>query len=235
MGAATLAAASPAFAVPVESTIDTSSSTVESTIDWSHMQDEYSFSSPITVRATLTGGDSGASTKVFERADVTVGEGVELDATDLVTDPGDVPGAVSVDIDDSTGRITVAVLEAGCLNGLDVSIISTEAVSSVGVQVDSLFAVADPALALTATSGATGIDLSWAPAEGATGCVDLGSVGDTATFDYVIYSIVYDVLVPDDVLPTSGNGPALAVSAASMVAVGLLLRRVAVRRPVRPR
>src|SRR6476646_11866850 len=62
----------------------------------------------ITVSLDLPNGSGSTGPKVFERDNVTPGPGVELDATDLKSNPSDWCGSLSVDIDPNAEHITVA-------------------------------------------------------------------------------------------------------------------------------
>lgn len=223
VGAAALSITGPsaALAMPPDSTLVWDGGTVEFS----------EFESPADVTATLEDGDP-ARQKVFERTEVTVGDGVELDESDLVSNPADLAGAVSVDIDEEAATVTVTVTEEGCVTGLSVRIAYDGATTLISETADGLFGDATD-VELVAEAGLGAYDITWAATGDA--CVELGPVGSTSTFDYALYILVYDTFGPDDPMPVAGNGTSVALAAASLLVIGAVLTRLAVRRVARPR
>ncbi|MFM7045673.1 MAG: hypothetical protein ACKOYG_09030 [Ilumatobacteraceae bacterium] len=189
------------------------------------------FESPADVTATLEDGDPSMQ-KVFERTEVTVGDGAELDESDLVANPADLAGAVAVDIDEEAATITVTVVEEGCVTGLHVGISYDGSTTLITPVADGLFG-GSADVELTAESGLDTYDITWT-ATGET-CVELGPVGSASTFDYALYILVYDTFGPDDPMPVAGNGLSIAVAAAVLLVAGVVLTRAAARRAARPR
>ncbi|MFM2184075.1 MAG: hypothetical protein RJB61_2369 [Actinomycetota bacterium] len=223
VGAAALSIAGPsaALAMPPDSTLVWDGGTVEFA----------DFDSPVDVTATLEAGDP-AQPKVFERTEVTVGDGVELDESDLVSNPGDLAGAVSVDIDEEAETITVTVTEEGCVTGLSVRIAYDGSTAFISEQVAGLFGDATD-VELAAEGGLGAYVITWA-ATGDT-CVELGPVGSASSFNYALYLLAYDDFGPDDPMPVAGNGTSVALTAAALLMIGAVLTRLAVRRVARPR
>lgn len=230
MAAAAVVMSGPAMAsaAPPDSTLVPP----DGTLVWGGGYESYTrFDLPFDLSVELESGDP-TSPKVFERTEVMPGDGAELDDTDLVSNPADLAGAVSVEIDEMAGTLTVTVLEAGCVTRLGVLLSYDGPTTTIDARSDGLFPVDSP-VSLSATSAAGTYAIEWTATSEA--CVDLGPVGSSAVFDYALSIIAYDVLGPDDLLPIAGGGLAVAVVAATMLGAGLLLRRAAARRPARPR
>jgi hypothetical protein len=204
----------------------------ESTWVWDGGTDTFTeFDAPVDVVASLRHSDPIVRA-TYERTGVTVGDGVELDETDLVENPGEDPGAVSVDIDQVAGSITVAIVEAGCVSELVVSIRYDGPTTLVAPVADNLFGGVE-GVELLAEAGIGVFHLTWM-ALGDT-CVDLGPVGSFTTFDYALLILAYDDFGPDDSLPRAGSEGTTSMIAFAVMAVGVAISRLAARRSVRTR
>jgi hypothetical protein len=163
---------------------------------------------------------------------VVAGDGPELDATDLVSNPAALAGAVSVEVDEAAGTIAVSVVEAGCVTRLGVALTYDGPTTTVAVVSDALFESATE-MRLDAVAGVGSYELEWTASGGT--CVGLGPVGSTTVVDYALLILVYDDFGPGGPMPVAGGGAALAAVAAVVLLSGLLLRRAGTRRPARPR
>jgi hypothetical protein len=204
----------------------------ESTWVWDGGTDTFTeFDAPVDVVASLRHGDPSLGA-TFERTGVTVGDGVELDETDLVENPGESAGAVSVDIDQDAGSITVTVIEVGCVSELAVIIRYDGPTTLVAPVTDDLFGGAE-GVELLAEAGIGVFHLTWT-VQGDT-CVELGPVGSSTTFDYALLILAYYDFGPGKSLPTAGSDSTTSMVAFVVVLLGLVTSRLATRRPARTR
>lgn len=199
----------------------------DSTWVWDGGTDTFTeFDGPVdvTVAAWVTDPDLPKS---FERSDAIVGDGAELDETDLVANPAELDGAVAVDIDQVAGSITVSAVEQGCWSGLSVTISYGGPTTLITPVADGLFGGAE-GVELVAESGDGTYTLTWTTSGEA--CVELGPAGATSTFDYALLVLVYDDFGPDDPLPIAGSEGRVAIIALVLLVGGLTAAAAATRR-----
>ena len=223
----TMVAVAAFAAIPFAGSSPAGAAPPDSTWVWDGGTDTFTqFDGPVDVTVAAWAADPDLP-KSFERTEVIVGDGAELDDTDLVANPAELDGAVAVDIHQVAGSITVSTLEQGCWSGLSVTISYGGPTTLITPVADGVFGGAE-GVELVAESGDGTYTLTWTTSGGA--CVELGPVGATSTFDYALAILVYDDFGPGDPLPVAGSEGRVAIVALVLLVGGLMAAGAAARR-----